>query len=113
EGTVQIGRWPKPWGYRVYDAKGKLVSEEYDSANDSDSIHHHRNFIECVKSRRKPNADIEVLQATNTLLQLGNIVSRTGRPVKYEAATESIAGDSQANSMLGREYRKHWSTPKV
>ncbi|HYO82670.1 MAG TPA: Gfo/Idh/MocA family oxidoreductase [Bryobacteraceae bacterium] len=113
DGSVQIGRWPRPWGYRVYDAKGKLVSEEYDPAGDADSVHHHRNFIECVKSRKKPNADIEELQITNNLLQLGNIVSRTGRNVKFDGATETIAGDSQANAMLGREYRKHWSTPKV
>ncbi len=113
EGSVQIGRWPRPWGYRVYDIKGKLVSEEYDSAGDADSVHHHRNFIECVKSRKKPNADIEELQITNNLLQLGNIVARTGRNLKFDGATESISGDSQANGMLGREYRKHWSTPKV
>ena len=113
EGSVQIGRWPRPWGYRVYDKKGKLVSEEYDPASDTDSVHHHRNFIECVKSRKKPNAEIEELQITNNLLQLGNIVARTGRNLKYDAATETISGDSQANVMLGREYRKHWSTPKV
>ena len=117
-GSVQIGRWPRltnanEWGFRVYDLKGKLVQEEYDPAGVADSSHHHRNFIACVKSRQKPNAEIENLHATNTLLHLGNIVARTGRNLKYDAATESIPGDSAAHQLLGRQYRPHWSTPKV
>jgi predicted dehydrogenase len=111
-GTVQIGRWPKPWGWRAYDEKGKLVKEDYDPADDAESVHHHKNFIECVKSRKAPNAEIELAHATNTLLHLGNVVARTGRPAHYDAATESITGDPEANRLLGREYRKHWATPK-
>ncbi len=117
-GSVQIGRWPnaqkqRAWGFRVYDVKGQLAHEEYDPAGDADSSHHHRNFIACVKSRQKPNAEIETLHATNTLLHLGNIVARTGRNLKYDAATETIPGDSAANQLLGRQYRQHWATPKV
>ncbi len=112
-GTVQIGRWPRPWGFRVYDEKGKLVHEEYDPADDRDSIHHHRNFIACVKNRQKPAAEVETLHVSNTLLQLGNIVAKTGRSLKYDAANERIVDDKEANALLGREYRKHWSVPKI
>ncbi len=113
DGVVHIGRWPKNWGYRVYDKTGKLAHEEYDTSGEHDSVYHHRNFIACVKNRQKPNADIGELHVTNTLLQLGNIVSRTGRPAKYDSKAEAITGDAEANKLLTRDYRKHWSTPKV
>jgi predicted dehydrogenase len=116
-GSVQIGRWThagkRTWGYRVFDLKGVLASEEYEPAEVVESSHHHSNFIACVKSRGKPNAEIETLHATNTMLHLGNIVARTGRNLKYDPATETIPGDPAANQLLGRQYRQHWSTPKV
>jgi hypothetical protein len=43
---------------------------------------------------------------------LANIVARTGRTVKFEGKTETLAGDPDANRYLRRQYRKHWATPK-
>jgi len=43
---------------------------------------------------------------------LANIVARTGRNFKFDARTETIPGDPEANKLLRREYRKHWATPR-
>ena len=40
---------------------------------------HVQNFLDCVKSREKPNADIEVGHLSTRLCHLGNIASRTGK----------------------------------
>ena len=73
---------------------------------------HARNFIDCVRSRKRPNADIEIGHISTTLCHLGNIVVRTGRAVKYAAKSETIIADTETNQYVRREYRDHWSTPK-
>src|SRR5262245_50272765 len=109
-GMMHIGRWNRLWGYKIYDDKGKLVEE---GGGDADAdAGHPRNFIECVKSRKTPNAEIETGHVSTTLCHLGNIVAKTGRALKYDGATESIAGDADANKLVGRAYRKHWAVPR-
>ncbi|MBI4875895.1 MAG: Gfo/Idh/MocA family oxidoreductase [Acidobacteria bacterium] len=108
EGMLEIGKSGRVNGYRVYDRAGKLVHQEEDDAADT----HAHNFIECVRSRKPPNAEIEVGRLSALHCHLGNIVARTGRGLKYDPATESIPGDAEADRLLGREYRAHWSTPQ-
>ncbi len=109
EGMAHIGRWNGRWGFKVFDSRGKMVL--YDEDNQDDT--HARNFLDCVRSRRRPNADIEIGHASSSLCHLGNIVARTGRTLKFDPATETIAGDAEAGTLLGRRYRQHWATPKV
>ena len=40
---------------------------------------HERNFMECIKSRKRPNADIEIGRLSTTICHLGNISCRLGR----------------------------------
>ena len=107
-GMVHIGRWEGVWGFKVYDEKGKLVS--FDRANEPDA--HARNFIDCVRSRKAPNAEIEIGHVSSVHCHLGNIVTRTGRNLKFDPANETIAGDAEASRLLRREYRAHWATPQ-
>jgi len=111
DGMAQTGRWVGGhWAFRVYDVAGKLIHYEQESAPDNNT--HARNFIDCIRSRRAPNADIETGHVSTVLCHLGNIVTRTGRHIRFDANTESILGDTEANRYIRREYRKHWSTPK-
>ncbi|HUQ93079.1 MAG TPA: Gfo/Idh/MocA family oxidoreductase [Bryobacteraceae bacterium] len=110
-GMVHIGRWDRFWGYKVYDEKGKLVLDQGKNEDDSDPAHP-RNFLSCIKSRQAPNAEIEIGHASSTLCHLGNIVARRNRSIKFDPASETIAADAEANKLLRREYRKHWSVPK-
>ncbi len=107
-GYVHIGRWGGANGFKVFDEKDKLVLE--DLKNEPDS--HPRNFIDSIRTRRPPNAEIEIGHLSALHCHLGNIVARTGRNLKFDAKTESIAGDADAGRYIRREYRKHWGTPK-
>jgi hypothetical protein len=42
------------------------------------------------------------------MCHLGNISTRLGRSIKWDAAKEQIAGDEEANSWLARSYRAPW-----
>ena len=72
---------------------------------------HARNFLECVRSRNAPNAEIEIGHLSTRLCHLGNIAHRVGRKLTFDAATESFGGDAEANALLGREYSSRFEMP--
>ena len=72
---------------------------------------HMQNFVDCVRSRKKPIASIEVGCSTNTLCCLANIATELKRPVKWDPATSSFGDDTEAAShrLFNYEYRKPYS----
>jgi len=108
EGMIEIARWGGKWGYRLLDRKGKVVKRDQEQGEEG----HMRNFLECVRTRKKANADIEIGHASTLHAHLGNIVARTGRNVEFDPAAETIKGDAEASAVLTRRYRKHWAVPK-
>lgn len=70
---------------------------------------HIRNFIDCVKSRNKPNSSADFGHPPSVATFLGNISYRTGRKIHWDPDTETIIGDAQASDYLSREYRKPWT----
>ncbi len=107
EGMIEIGKSDRVNGYRVFDRAGKLVSKEEEESADT----HAHNFVECVRSRRAPTAEIEIGRLSTLHCHLANIVARTGRPLRFDGKSLSIPGDAEADALLGRTYRAHWSTP--
>ncbi|MFO0871825.1 MAG: Gfo/Idh/MocA family oxidoreductase [Pirellulales bacterium] len=104
-------------GGKIQVTRGKLVSEPADIAQqplgDQDvrlyvSANHHRNFLDCIQSRKLPICDVEIGHRTATACHLGNIAVRTGRKIRWDAQTESIVGDSESQALLSRPYRTPW-----
>jgi predicted dehydrogenase len=71
-------------------------------------ISHVRNFLDCVKSRQKPNSDVESGHYSTTAAHLGNIALLAGRKIRWDTEKEQINGDAEASKLLGRQYRKPW-----
>ena len=67
---------------------------------------HMQNFMDCVKSRKKPISDVWTHHRAMTTCHLANIAIRLGRRIEWDAKAEQIVGDASANSFLGREQRK-------
>jgi predicted dehydrogenase len=109
EGSIHIGRWDRRWGYKLYDRAGKLV--EHNDADD-EADQHMRNFIECTRSRKLPNADVGIGHLSAVHCHLANIVSRTSRHLRFDQETEAIIDDPEANLHVKRAYGTHWSVPK-
>ena len=72
---------------------------------------HEKNFLECVKSRQKPNSDVEIGRLSTTLCHLGNVSFKLGRDVKFDSKTETFPGDHEANRLLTKEYRAPYVLP--
>ena len=70
---------------------------------------HIRNFLDCVKSRKTPNADVEEGYNTIVMCHLGNIATKVGRVLRWDSETEEVIGDKEANQLLSRPYRKPWT----
>lgn len=74
---------------------------------------HVKNFIDCIKTRKKPNADVEIGSHIAKVAHLGNIAYKTGRKVYWDADTSSFKNDAEANEMVKATYRAPWELPKV
>ena len=92
------------------DDKKKMTEEMTDPGSEQ-PIAHVRNFLDCVKSRKRPNAEVEEGHLSAILCHLGNIATRLGRSLKWDAEKEEIVGDGDANRWLSKEYRKPWVLP--
>jgi Predicted dehydrogenases and related proteins len=64
---------------------------------------HMQDFINCVRSRKKPIAPVEVGCSTNTLCCLANIATELKRPVKWDPATLTFNDDKEAEN-----HRLYW-----
>lgn len=72
------------------------------------SNNHHRNFLECVRSRRDPAAVVEVGHTATTITIIADIATRLGRKLTWDWKSECFVNDEQANRMLRRAMRSPW-----
>ena len=98
-------------GWQALTARGKVVNQQY--GRDATGAHR-ENFIQCVKDRKQPNADIEIGHQSAVLVHLGNMGVRLGgRRMVFDGATETIPADPEANALLKREYREGYEVPET
>lgn len=96
-------------GWQLYGARNKLLKSSQPGGMGEP---HHRNFLECIRSGRKPNADIELGHLSATLCHLGNIAVRVGRSIQFDGINEAVLGDPEADALVRRQYRAgHWAVP--
>jgi predicted dehydrogenase len=73
------------------------------------SKNHHKNWLDCIKSRALPICDVAIGHRSATVCHLGNIAIRTGRKITWDPKAQTIVGDTEAASMLARPYRTPWT----
>jgi predicted dehydrogenase len=103
-GTLVVDRG----GWKVYDLAETIASDSSEQP-----IAHLRNFIDCIKSRSRPAADIETGHISSALCHLGNIAYRVGREVTFYPEVATFGTDREASLLLSREYRSPWDLPSV
>jgi hypothetical protein len=73
-----------------------------------ESRNHHRNFLDCVKTRQDPICPVEVGHHTNVICNLSDIATRLGRKLSWNPSQERFLNDDPANRMLARAMRPPW-----
>ena len=97
-GPAVSAKKPEPWTAAMKE-KGSSP-EQFDL--------HVRNFLDCIKTRQTPVADVEEGHHTAIACHLANISLRTGRKLRWDPEKETIIGDPAASQYLTRAYRKPW-----
>ena len=68
----------------------------------------HRNFLDCVKSRRDPYFPAEIGHRCCSVAHLGNIAMDVGRKLRWNPDTEEFADDAAANRLRSVAMREPW-----
>jgi len=112
-GTKWIGTdgwvWADRGGYEAsnIDWFAQIPADKYKvKLYKSDS--HHRNFLDCVKSRQPTITPVETAHHSAIPGHLGLISMLVGRKLQWDVAKEVIVGDADASKLLTRPYRQPW-----
>jgi len=74
---------------------------------------HFDDFVSCIRTRKKPKADVEEAHISMVLCHLANISYRVGnRKLKFDGETETFLNDAEADRYLRASYRKPWVVPE-
>ena len=66
---------------------------------------HHEDWRQCLWSRKRPVADVEIGCRSVTVCHLANIAIWLGRPIRWDPSKEEIVGDQEAAAWLDRPKR--------
>lgn len=91
--------------------------EEIDKWHDRRALwqaqYHMKNWLDCIPSRERPNADVEIGHRTASLCHLANITRRLQRKLRWDPEAEQFVGDQEADLLVDPERRKGYELPKV
>jgi predicted dehydrogenase len=117
----------EPW-ITFYGTKGRLECGEFgwrlfDGPNVVDSCEpwtyrlaefaHLRDFLQCIATRERPNADIEEGHLSAAMAHLANIAYRTRSTIRFDERTETIPDHAAANALLTGSYREAFGASRV
>ena len=100
---------------RVTSNPAELVQQPIrdDEIHLYESNNHMENWLQCIKSREKPIADVEIGHRSATVCHLGNIARWTGRKLRWDPEKEIFPDDQDANQYLDRPRRKGYEFPET
>ncbi len=111
-GTLVVDRA----GWEIYPEKDggsyKMEAIPYQQGPGNDLKVHVRNFLDCMKSREKPNADIEIAANTAKVAHMGNVAYKTGQKIYWDKNKNQFVGNDKANELTKAAYRGPWKIPK-
>lgn len=113
QGVMFVGSEGKAWGHGMsnrwwIEPRGRWSLPPGPADPMRGAKAHSDNFLECVLSRKKPNADVEIGARTVSVCHLGNIAYWLQRPLRWNPEAERFVGDADADRWLQRAYREPW-----
>ncbi|GAB6166697.1 Gfo/Idh/MocA family oxidoreductase [Thermostilla marina] len=113
EGVMVVGRHGGGW--QVFDRPKNrepvVKAQAYGRFPDPE---HKANFLACMRSRQRPNADIQIGHRSTLLVLYANISYRLGgRVLHIDPETETFRDDDEAMTLFRRAYREPYRVPDV
>jgi predicted dehydrogenase len=98
--------------FKVFDKQNKPLPLT-GVPSTAETAAHQEDFLDAIRSGRKPNAEIAMGHVSATLCHLANIATRVGRTLRLDPSGERIIGDDEAARLVQRSYREgHWAVPR-
>jgi len=88
------------------ELKDRVISDNEKHVYKSEN--HYKDFLQAMRNRTKPVADVEIGHRTATVCNLGNLAYELRRPLHWDPLKEEFINDDEANKLRGREIRKPW-----
>lgn len=90
--------------------------EEIDKWRDEVALwqakYHMENWMNCMRTREKPVADVEIGHRSITIAHLANIARYLGRRLQWDPEKEIFVGDEEANQLVERPQRPGYELPR-
>ena len=112
EGTFHMG-WLDGWTFYPADSKKAPLhmDPQLNAPDDQNIAGLWVDFLDAIKTGRRPVCDIEIGHRSTTMALLGMLALKVDRAVTWDAAKQEILADPAANALLSREYRGPWTYP--
>ena len=75
--------------------------------------YHIQNWLDCIKTRERPVADVEIGHRSISICHIANITRAVGRKLRWDPVKELFIDDDEANAFLDRPKRKGYEIPKL
>jgi predicted dehydrogenase len=111
EGLMCMGRHGGGWQVfvRPHSRKPVVKAQMYGRFPDPD---HKENFLSCLRTRQRPNADILEGHLSALLVHYANISYRLGgQNLVIDPKTEQFVDNADAMKLFKREYRQPYAIP--
>ena len=96
-------------GGQFQDPSARMESLTIEGPSGDPTILHARNFLDCIRTRQKPNADVEEGHRSTTCSLIANISLAVRARLDWDPVAERFTNHPEANNLLHYEYRKPWT----
>ena len=80
-----------------------------DGSHGEDPITHIRNFFDCVKTRRQPVCNADVISSTHIVCHASALSWILKRELAFDPVKTEFINDDEANRMRSRQWREPWN----
>ena len=108
--------------WKIEIIRGKLIADPPELLKGSppeiaapglgEGVDHTKNFFDCMRSRKLPNADVEIAHRSTTVCMLMSMCRELGRKLHWDPKAERFVNDAEADKLLSRPRRKGYELPE-
>ena len=91
-----------------FNAADRFINAEETVRAQDDHLYPFEVFLDNIRSRKQPDANLETCHQATALGHLMNISWEVGRSIRWDGAKNRVIGDAEAQAKVFRPYRAPW-----